>query len=47
MRREPTDLHHWTLCATAKVEGDLDRIQYAAEVTSDRLKRRYDLRADP
>jgi hypothetical protein len=35
---------NWTLCVTAADGGDLDRIQYAAKVTSDRLKRRYDLR---
>ncbi|MET3973137.1 hypothetical protein ACVWXN_000467 [Bradyrhizobium sp. i1.4.4] len=32
------------LCVIANDGGDLDRIQYAAKVTSDRLKRRYDLR---
>ena len=35
---------NWTLSVIAKDGGDLDRIQYAAKVTSDRLKRRYDLR---
>ncbi|MCK1290927.1 hypothetical protein [Bradyrhizobium sp. 30] len=35
---------NWTLCVIANDGGDLDRIQYAAKVTSDRLKRRYDLR---
>ncbi|MCP3397795.1 MULTISPECIES: hypothetical protein [unclassified Bradyrhizobium] len=35
---------NWQLCVIANDGGDLDRIQYAAKVTSDRLKRRYDLR---
>ncbi|WP_187437154.1 hypothetical protein [Bradyrhizobium rifense] len=34
----------WKLCVIANDRGDLDRIQYAAKVTSDPLKRRYDLR---
>jgi hypothetical protein len=38
---------NWTLYVIANDEGDLDRIQYAAKVTSDRLKRRYDLRPAP
>ncbi|QIO32387.2 hypothetical protein [Bradyrhizobium sp. 1(2017)] len=34
----------WRLYVIANDEGDLDRIQYAAKVTTERLKRRYDLR---
>ena len=37
---------NWRLYVIANDEGDLDRIQYAAKVTTDRLKRRYDLRPD-
>ena len=37
---------NWRLYVIANDEGDLDRIQYAAKVTTDRLKRRYDLRRD-
>jgi hypothetical protein len=40
---QPQDMN-WKLCVIANDGGDLDRIQYAAKVTSDRLKRRYDLR---
>jgi len=35
----------WRLYVIANDEGDLDRIQYAVKVTTDRLKRRYDLRS--
>ena len=34
----------WRLYVIANDEGDLDRIQYAVKITTDRLKRRYDLR---
>jgi hypothetical protein len=34
----------WRLYVIASDEGDLDRIQYAVKVATDRLKRRYDLR---
>lgn len=37
---------NWRLYVIANDEGDLDRIQYAAKVTTDRLKRRYELRPD-
>ncbi|WP_234685312.1 hypothetical protein [Bradyrhizobium monzae] len=33
----------WRLYVMASDEGDLDRIQYAVKVATDRLKRRYDL----
>ncbi|MCP3459334.1 MULTISPECIES: hypothetical protein [unclassified Bradyrhizobium] len=36
---------NWTLHVVAKEGADLDRIHYAAKTTSDRLKRRYDLRS--
>ncbi|WGD55534.1 hypothetical protein QA641_17585 [Bradyrhizobium sp. CB1650] len=34
----------WRLYVIANDEGDLDRIQYAVKVATDRLKRRYALR---
>lgn len=34
----------WRLYVIANDQGDLDRIQYAVTVTTDRLKRQYDLR---
>jgi hypothetical protein len=43
---QPHDIG-WTLHVTAKDEADLARIQYAAQTTSDRLKRRYSIRNDP
>lgn len=39
----PCDID-WRLYVVANDEGDLDRIQYAVKVATDRLKRRYDLR---
>lgn len=36
----------WTIFATARDGADLDRIQYAVKVTSERLKHRYCLRVD-
>ena len=38
---------NWTLLVTAKEGGNLERIQYAARTTSDRLKRRYSVQVDP
>ncbi|MEH2488885.1 hypothetical protein [Bradyrhizobium sp. AZCC 2230] len=35
---------NWRLYVIANDEGDLDRIQYAVKFTSDRLKRRHELR---
>jgi hypothetical protein len=43
--RIPRDIN-WRLYVIASDEGDLDRIQYAAKVTTERLKRRYILRPD-
>jgi len=42
----PRDMN-WALHVIATDEGNLERIQYAAQTTSDRLKRRYSLSADP
>ncbi|KGT73878.1 hypothetical protein MA20_41945 [Bradyrhizobium japonicum] len=36
----------WRLYVIASDEGDLDHIQYAVKIASDRLKRQYDLRPD-
>ncbi|MBR0902621.1 hypothetical protein [Bradyrhizobium liaoningense] len=41
----PRDIN-WRLYVIASDEGDLDRIQYAAKVTTERLKRRYMLRPE-
>ena len=42
--RDPDDRRAWRLHVTAKDEADFGRIHYAAETTTERLKRRYCLK---
>ena len=44
---DPASDINWTLQVTAKEGGNLERIQYAARTTSDRLKRRYSVGPAP